>query len=52
MFGQPASQDVDLMSPCNTLDGWLKKKWKIRVINPLGELETKLFYSNASRQIL
>lgn len=29
LFGQPASQDVDLMSPCNTSDGWLKKKWKI-----------------------
>lgn len=29
LFGQPASQDMDLMSPCNTSDGWLKKKWKI-----------------------
>lgn len=29
LFGQPASQNVDLMSPCNTSDGWLKKKWKI-----------------------
>ncbi len=29
LFGQPASQDIDLMSPCNTSDGWLKKKWKI-----------------------
>lgn len=31
LFGQPASQDIDLMSPCNTSDGWLKKKWKIMV---------------------
>lgn len=29
LFGQPAPQDIDLMSPCNTSDGWLKKKWKI-----------------------
>lgn len=29
LFGQPASQNIDLMSPCNTSDGWLKKKWKI-----------------------
>ena len=29
LFGQPAGQDIDLMSPCNTSDGWLKKKWKI-----------------------
>ncbi len=29
LFGQPASADIDLMSPCNTSDGWLKKKWKI-----------------------
>lgn len=29
LFGQPAAQDVDWMSPCNTLDGWLKKKWEI-----------------------
>ncbi|MBD5555317.1 MAG: excisionase [Roseburia sp.] len=29
LFGQPAAQNIDLMSPCNTLDGWLKKKWKI-----------------------
>lgn len=29
LFGQPATGDVDLMSPCNTSDGWLKKKWKI-----------------------
>lgn len=29
LFGHPASQDIDLMSPCNTSDGWLKKKWKI-----------------------
>jgi len=29
LFGQPASKDIDLMSPCNTSDGWLKKKWKI-----------------------
>ncbi len=30
LFGEPAGQDeIDLMSPCNTSDGWLKKKWKI-----------------------
>lgn len=29
LFGQRAEQDIDLMSPCNTSDGWLKKKWKI-----------------------
>lgn len=29
LFGQPAAQGIDLMSPCNTSDGWLKKKWKI-----------------------
>ena len=29
LFGQPASQDIDWMSPCKTSDGWLKKKWKI-----------------------
>ncbi len=29
LFGQPAMQEIDLMSPCNTSDGWLKKKWKI-----------------------
>lgn len=29
LFGQPAAQNIDLMSPCNTSDGWLKKKWKI-----------------------
>ena len=29
LFGKPASKDIDLMSPCNTSDGWLKKKWKI-----------------------
>lgn len=29
LFGQPATPDIDLMSPCNTSDGWLKKKWKI-----------------------
>ena len=29
LFGQMPSQDIDLMSPCNTLDGWLKKKWEI-----------------------
>lgn len=23
------NDDLDLMSPCNTSDGWLKKKWKI-----------------------
>ncbi len=29
LFGQTAPQNIDLMSPCNTSDGWLKKKWKI-----------------------
>ncbi len=30
LFGQPAENEtIDLMSPCNTSDGWLKKKWKI-----------------------
>jgi len=22
--------EIDMMSPCNTSDGWLKKKWKIK----------------------
>jgi hypothetical protein len=30
LFGQPAeNENIDLISPCNTSDGWLKKKWKI-----------------------
>ncbi len=29
LFGQQAKDNIDLMSPCNTSDGWLKKKWKI-----------------------
>ncbi|MDD3415932.1 MAG: HipA domain-containing protein [Lachnospiraceae bacterium] len=30
LFGQPKQDNkIDLMSPCNTSDGWLKKKWKI-----------------------
>jgi hypothetical protein len=30
LFGQPTGNEtIDLMSPCNTSDGWLKKKWKI-----------------------
>ena len=30
LFGQPAENEtIDFMSPCNTSDGWLKKKWKI-----------------------
>lgn len=30
LFGQIPQQDsIDLASPCNTSDGWLKKKWKI-----------------------
>lgn len=30
LFGQIPQQDtLDLVSPCNTSDGWLKKKWKI-----------------------
>lgn len=30
LFGQPKQNDeINLMSPCNTSDGWLKKKWKI-----------------------
>ncbi|MDD3139039.1 MAG: HipA domain-containing protein [Lachnospiraceae bacterium] len=30
LFGQSKKENkLDLMSPCNTSDGWLKKKWKI-----------------------
>ena len=30
LFGQmPQDDTLDLVSPCNTSDGWLKKKWKI-----------------------
>ena len=29
LFGQPARGGIDMMSPCNTSDGWLKKRWKI-----------------------
>lgn len=30
LFGQaPENSELDLLSPCNTSDGWLKKKWKI-----------------------
>lgn len=30
LFGQiPERDSIDLVSPCNTSDGWLKKKWKI-----------------------
>lgn len=30
LLGQPKKENkIDLMSPCNTSDGWLKKKWKI-----------------------
>ena len=30
LFEQPVNgQGLDMMSPCNTSDGWLKKKWKI-----------------------
>ena len=30
LFEQPVNhQVIDMMSPCNTSDGWLKKKWKI-----------------------
>ena len=29
LFGQPLGKEADLMSPCNTSDGWLRKKWKI-----------------------
>ncbi|MGD8399898.1 MAG: excisionase [Bacillota bacterium] len=30
LFGQaPENGALDLLSPCNTSDGWLKKKWKI-----------------------
>lgn len=30
LFGQLRQNDaINLMSPCNTSDGWLKKKWKI-----------------------
>ena len=30
ILGQPKKENkIDLMSPCNTSYGWLKKKWKI-----------------------
>lgn len=29
LFGQSSLEHIDLMSPCNTSDGWLKKKWRI-----------------------
>ncbi|AGL00419.1 hypothetical protein [Desulfoscipio gibsoniae] len=30
LFGQASPHgELDLMSPCNTSDGWLRKKWKI-----------------------
>ena len=30
LFGKvPGGDSLDLVSPCNTSDGWLKKKWKI-----------------------
>ena len=29
LFGTPTEGELDLMSPDNTSDGWLKKKWKI-----------------------
>ena len=29
LFGTPPTGELDLMSPDNTSDGWLKKKWKI-----------------------
>lgn len=29
LFGSQSSPKIDLMSPDNTSDGWLKKKWKI-----------------------
>jgi hypothetical protein len=30
LFGQTSPhKELDLMSPCNTSDGWLRKKWKI-----------------------
>jgi len=30
LFGQAApGSELDLISPCNTSDGWLRKKWKI-----------------------
>lgn len=30
LFEQPVNhQVIDMVSPCNTSDGWLKKKWKI-----------------------
>lgn len=101
LFGQPAGQDIDLMSPCNTSDGrlgipeikefmdymlvfdylmvntdrhfgairdvesleWIgpalifdsgTSLWHdklTRAINPIGEIETKTFYSDVSRQM-
>lgn len=29
LFGQPHGEQISLMSPDNTSDGWLKKRWKI-----------------------
>lgn len=29
LFGEGSSETINLMSPDNTSDGWLKKKWKI-----------------------
>lgn len=30
LFGQTSQHgELDLMSPCNTSDGWLRKKWKV-----------------------
>jgi len=29
LFGRKNSETLDLLSPCNTSDGWLRKKWKI-----------------------
>ncbi|MFV0341554.1 MAG: excisionase [Anaerocolumna sp.] len=29
LFGRQSSEQLNLLSPCNTSDGWLKKKWKI-----------------------
>lgn len=29
LFGHPVMGNIDMMSPCNTSDGWLKKRWKI-----------------------
>ena len=48
LFGQiPERDSIDLVSPCNTSDGWLKKKWKI--LN--GQRVLALFSPQKSKKI-